>query len=400
MRNLPKIIERISKKLSSQNAKIILVGGSVRDYYLNLPIKDYDLEVYGVSSLEKLELLLSEYGDVNLVGKSFGVLKLNYNGEVYDFSSPRKENKIGIGHRGFEIEIDNSLSFKEASKRRDFTINAMGYDIEKDIFLDPYKGLEDIQNRKLKHIDDITFIEDALRVYRAVQFCARFEFQLDKNSFELCHKMVKDGSLETVSKERVFDEFSKLLLKAKKPSIGFTLMQKLGIFKYFPELDKVNFRDLDYKNCTLTFMYVLLLQNLGSKKAKSFLYKITNNHKFIKEVTLFIEYYKIASDFFKNDVKDVDIKKLATKINISDLTTVSKYFDATASAWLLQKAKILHVDKAPLEYAIKGKDLINIGLQQSPKFKNILDDLYDMQLDGIICGEDEIMRVAQKHSHI
>lgn len=389
---LPQIIQTISNDLDLVGARFIVVGGSVRDYYLNLPSKDYDLEVYGIASLEKLEPILSRYGSVNLVGKSFGVLKFTYKEQEYDFSFPRRESKIGVGHKGFTIEIDNRMNFKEASLRRDFTINAMGYDLKDSLFLDPYKGLEDIKNKKLQHINDITFIEDPLRVYRAVQFCARFEFTLATDTFLLCKKMVENNSLETLPKERVYMELSKLLLKAQKPSLGFYLMQKLGIFKYFPELISIDFKILDYKNFNLIFMFVLLLEKSGVEKSKSFLYKISDEHQFIKKVTLLVEYFKIPSIFLKKRVSDAEIRRLATKVNITDLVTVSSTYDSLASQWLLERATILKVAKKPLDRLIQGRDLIALGLKPSSKFKKILDDMYELQIEGTICSFEESMK--------
>ncbi len=139
---LPKILQTISKKLHSKHAKAIVVGGSVRDHFLKLDIKDYDIEVYGLEGMMELEEVLGEYGSVNLVGKSFGVLKFSHEAEEYDFSFPRKESKVGTGHRGFDVEVDGTLDFKTASKRRDFTMNALGYDIEEKAFFDPFGGLE------------------------------------------------------------------------------------------------------------------------------------------------------------------------------------------------------------------------------------------------------------------
>jgi len=129
------------------------------------------------------------------------------------------------------------MDFKEAALRRDFTINAMGYDIEKRLFLDPYGGLDDMGQRVLRHINDTTFIEDPLRVYRAVQFCARFDYELADSSFGLCIDMVSDGLLEELPKERVYMEWEKLLLKAQRPSIGLELFYRLGVLRYFPELE-------------------------------------------------------------------------------------------------------------------------------------------------------------------
>ena len=130
---LPKIIETISKKLQEHNAKAIIVGGSVRDHFLKLPIKDYDIEVYGLNTIEELETILSKFGSVNLVGKSFGVLKFVHEKEEYDFSFPRLESKVGKGHRGFDVETDGSMAFEEAALR---------HLVGEDLILDPFGGSE------------------------------------------------------------------------------------------------------------------------------------------------------------------------------------------------------------------------------------------------------------------
>ena len=237
---LPKIIQTISAQLAKQNAKAIVVGGSVRDHFLKLPIKDYDVEVYGLDTLDELVSILEVYGSVNLVGKSFGVLKFSYEGEEYDFSFPRKESKVGSGHCGFDVEIDGNLDFNDASRRRDFSINALGFDVQAKVFLDPFGGMNDLEAKRVRHIDDDTFTEDPLRVYRAVQFVARFGFTLDKQTFFLCKKMVEEGMLKELPKERVYAEWQKLLLKSPKPSVGVELMRELGILeRYFPELHAI-----------------------------------------------------------------------------------------------------------------------------------------------------------------
>jgi tRNA nucleotidyltransferase (CCA-adding enzyme) len=223
----PNILKTISKKLKESGAKAIIVGGSVRDYFLNLPIKDYDIEVYGLESIEELEKILLEYGSVSLVGKSFGVLKFVCDGEEYDFSFPRTERKVAKGHGGFEVVCSGDMEFSKASLRRDFTINAMGYDIEEGYFIDPFCAKEDMKSKTLRHINSDTFIEDPLRVYRAIQFCARFNYSLTDETFRLCKKMVDDGMLEELPKERVYMEFKKLLLKSlpKKNLLIFHLQK-------------------------------------------------------------------------------------------------------------------------------------------------------------------------------
>ncbi|RLA71610.1 MAG: CCA tRNA nucleotidyltransferase, partial [Epsilonproteobacteria bacterium] len=234
---LPDILHTISNRLQEQNATAIVVGGCVRDHFLKLPVKDYDVEVYGLEDMDLLVQILEDYGSVNFVGKSFGVLKFQHEGEEYDFSFPRREEKEGDGHRGFAVRVDGAMGFLEAARRRDFTLNAMGYDLQKQIFLDPFDGIRDMEQQTLRHIDKQTFVEDPLRVYRAVQFCARFGYDLAEETFFLCRKMVASGMLEQLAHERIYIEWKKLLLQSPKPSVGFELMRSLGILQYFPELE-------------------------------------------------------------------------------------------------------------------------------------------------------------------
>ena len=155
---IPSVLEEILKELQKIGATPILVGGSVRDFFLNIPIKDYDIEIFGINSLEIIQNCLEKFGSVKLVGKSFGVLTLRVNEYDFDFALPRTETKIGNYHQDFEVITNANLSFKEAAIRRDFTINAIGYDFSKQEFLDPFNGINDLKNRVLKYIDDKTFI--------------------------------------------------------------------------------------------------------------------------------------------------------------------------------------------------------------------------------------------------
>lgn len=230
-------LSKIADALHKAGARAILVGGAVRDLVMGTTLKDFDVEVYSLDSLDTLEALLKPFGSVSQVGKSFGVVKLHSNGEEYDFSLPRTEEKTGRGHRGFDVTVNGSLDFATAARRRDFTINAMGLDIQSGEIIDPYGGLQDIQNGMLRHIDDATFIEDPLRIYRAMQFAARFGFRVAPETAALCKEMVREGMLEELPKERVYAEWKKLLLKAPKPSVGFELMREWGITeRYFPQL--------------------------------------------------------------------------------------------------------------------------------------------------------------------
>jgi len=390
---IPSILYKISNKLATDyNTKSIIVGGAVRDHFLNNSIKDYDIEIYGLDKIKDLENTLKEYGSVNLVGKSFGVLKFNFENKEYDFSFPRLENKVSKGHRGFDVICDGNLEFKEASRRRDFTINAMGYNIETKEFIDPFNGQYDIKNRLLRVVDSKTFIEDPLRIYRAIQFSARFEYSLSEETKILCKKMVKDKLLTELPKERIYQELIKLLLKSKRPSIGFHLMNILEIENSFNVKYIDKFLKLKTKNIELNIKLSLatLCIGLGETKTKELLYRFTNNHNLILSILNLLSYYTKPHHLYTN----ADIKKLATKINISELVTLIKVDENNykVGEWLLENAKILNVENRPIKPLIQGQDLINLGLIPSPKFKDILDKLYQTQLEKDIITKDEAIR--------
>ena len=225
----------------SNPPRAYIVGGFVRDILLGFQAKDADVEVYGVSA-ENLEKILHDLfpHQVIAVGKSFGVLKVIVDTShhlEFDVALPRTESKTGSGHKGFAIDSDPSLSLEEASRRRDFTVNALAVDILTGEIFDCHAGLEDMKNKILRVVDQKTFQDDPLRVERGVQFAARLDFTIEPESFSLMQEMVSRGDLAELPLERHTEEFRKLLLKAERPSVGFVLMRDLGILeKQYPEI--------------------------------------------------------------------------------------------------------------------------------------------------------------------
>jgi tRNA nucleotidyltransferase (CCA-adding enzyme) len=497
MKTLPTLLMKIAKKLQENHARAVLVGGFVRDMVMGREVKDYDIEVYGLENLEQLETILSAFGRVNQVGKSFGVVKLKAGEEEYDFSFPRQEQKSGRGHRGFTVSVNGALSFREAARRRDFTVNAIGYDILSEEILDPFGGLQDIQYRVLRHIEDETFIEDPLRVYRAVQFSARFGFEVSEGTAELCKQMVMGGSLDELPKERVYEEWKKLLLKAPQPSAGFELMREWGItVRYFPELHaligvpqdpkwhpegdvwvhtmlsldslsrelrmeegkwkmanekerlKLLFAILCHdfgKPLTTTIEYengevapwqefkyndkivsqethteiiphsVKRIRAINHEKAgieptRTFMYRLVNAHDFIESILPLVEHHLKPSQFYTQGAKAAAIRRLSLKVNIEELVVVAKadFLGRTtaealrgiyeAGEWLLERAEQLHVKHRAPEPLLQGRDLIMLGLEPSPLFKTILDEVYALQLDGEVKTKEEALAYVKKSS--
>ena len=219
--------------------RALLVGGLVRDALLGRETTDADVEVYGVPQERLWPLVEETFPErVNAVGRSFGVLKVHLAPQIdLDIALPRSDSKMGAGHRGFAVEGDPFLDFKEASRRRDFTVNALACDPLTGEILDAHRGLLDLSSRTLRAVDRVTFPEDPLRVWRAFQFAARLDFRLDTDTLALLAAMVHRGDLAQLSRERVTDELRKLL-GAKRPSAGLTLARDTGaLAAEFPELE-------------------------------------------------------------------------------------------------------------------------------------------------------------------
>ena len=456
---IPSILEDILKDLQKIGATPIVVGGSVRDFFLNIPVKDYDIEIFGIDSLDIIQKSLEKFGSVKLVGKSFGVLTLKVNEYDFDFALPRTETKIGNTHQDFEVITNANLSFKEAAIRRDFTINAIGYDFFKQEFLDPFDGINDLKNKTIKHINDKTFIEDSLRVYRAIQFASRFDFKIDENTKELCKQIVLSDELNYLPKERIYEEFKKLFLKSAKPSIGFELLRKLGVLRYFPELEVLidciqepeyhpegdvwihtmmsldelarilkeeNIQD-EYRK--LYLFYGILChdfgkpfctkeidgkitsfkhESLGIEPTISFLSKLTNEKKFIEIVCSLVKNHLTPFQLYLAESSLKAIKRLSLKVNIEDLCLVcladclgrtikDKEKCPNATSWLLNKAKELEIHNVPIKPLVQGRDLINLGFKPSEKFKEILEFAFDLQLDFHLEKELIIKKIMEKY---
>lgn len=226
------------QKLNEQGCQCLIMGGAVRDAKLGIEPKDIDIEVYGIS-YENLLKFLSNYGTVDLVGKKFGVIVFNpfYEAVKYDFSIPRTENKMGAGHQGFDITLNSNLTIKEASIRRDFTMNSIAYDPIEDKIYDYFGGVADIENRIIRHTSD-KFNEDYLRIFRAMQFQARFGFLIHPDTIALMKQMLIENSdeLYNLSKERLFEEWIKWAEKGVNHSQIFKFMRDTGLINFYPEL--------------------------------------------------------------------------------------------------------------------------------------------------------------------
>ena len=234
---VPILVKKIVDQIDQKGGRALLVGGAVRDLLLDSihpeehdcasrRTKDLDIEVHGIT-IDELQSILSQFGQVSLVGKAFGVLRLH--GLDIDWSLPRKDSS----GRHPQVAVDPHMSLPEAFKRRDLTINAMGIDLKTHELIDPWGGQADLQNGILRAPDEKLFVEDPLRLFRVMQFIGRFGMKPDAQLHEICKNM----SLKGISVERIESEIDKLFLKSKRPSLGIRWLKDIGrLTELFPEL--------------------------------------------------------------------------------------------------------------------------------------------------------------------
>jgi tRNA nucleotidyltransferase (CCA-adding enzyme) len=444
--------------ISSLGGRAMLVGGCVRDELMGVEPKDWDLEVYGVSP-EKLRMLLEQFGSVNTVGEAFTVYKI---GSHLDIAIPRREKKSGRGHKGFLVEGDPTMTFEEACSRRDFTINAIMKDPLTDEIVDPFNGREDIRRGVLRHVSSESFAEDSLRVLRAAQFAARFEFEIAPETVELC----KTVDVTDLPKERIWGELEKLLLKAKKPSIGLRWLYELGVVdQIFPELKslvgvkqepewhpegdvdvhtmmvadeaRLLIDDLPYEK-KVTVMLGAIAHDFGKPPTTQFfdgrwrshshdeagveptltfldtlgIYTL-NGYDVRNQVLQLVRYHLKPGEYYKskNPVGDGAFRRLARKVEPDLLYRVAKAdslgrnpdwlppekrFGSEAQEWFIEKVRELEIEKKAPEPLLMGRHLLELGIEPSPRFKKILDAVYEMQLDGTVSDLDGAIEAARK----
>ena len=208
--------------LKQLGARPIFVGGCVRDVALGRPFTDIDIEVHGIEQ-DELEALLEAAGGFQYTGRNFGV----YRTDGLEIAMPRVERKIGTKHTDFAVDLDPNLSFQVAAKRRDLTINAMGYDWFDEELLDPYEGLADCQNEILREVSYDTFREDDLRALRVAQFISRLGFEPVDSLMQLC----AEADLGVLSKERIGAELYKLIWVGQDPLKGFEFLENTGLIR-------------------------------------------------------------------------------------------------------------------------------------------------------------------------
>ena len=444
---IPPALARVIDALAARGGRPYVVGGAVRDAALRRPsATDLDLEVHGLPA-EDVRDTLARFGPVNAVGEAFTVFKLSglpgVDGAV-DVSLPRRDSKVGPGHRGILATGDPTLSIEDAARRRDFTMNALLYDPLRRELHDPHGGRRDLEAGILRAVDARSFVEDPLRALRAVQLAARFELAVDPETARLCASM----PLVELPAERVFGEIAKLLLRARQPSRGLRLLKEWGMLPAVaPELEPLAdtpqepewhpegdvwvhtlqavdqaarvIGDLDMPRA-LTVMLATLAHDVGKPATTRFeegrlrskgheeagvplaeamlerwgvhtlggydvrgqVMALVGNH---------LKPYQLYDD--RERVTDGAIRRLARKCEPGLLYRVTRsdclgrepgQFSTEGMEWFLARARALEVTERPPGPILMGRHLLAMGVRPGPDVGRILHAVYELQLDGAV----------------
>ncbi len=440
----------LAEAVRRAGGRALVVGGWVRDRLLGLVSKDLDIEVYGLPA-DELRAVLGGFGPVQTVGESFTVYKVG----GIDVALPRRESKVGRGHRGFEVRGDPAMPIEEAARRRDFTINAIAWDPLADQVIDPFGGRADLARRVLRAVDSATFADDSLRVLRAVQFAARFDLALDEGTRDLCRTV----PLDDLPAERIWGEVEKLLLASSRPSIGFRVALDLGVIdRLFPEMaalvgceqepdwhpegdvwvhtlmviDEARRRiDGLPRSGQLAVMLAAICHDFGKPATTDFFngrIRSYNHEEAGVEPTLaLLDRLKVQTidgvdvrrqvaglvahhlkpimwSKARDGVGDGAFRRLAQKVDLELLARLATAdcvgrtgpFDCSAVEWFLQRARSLGVEHRPPRPLLLGRHLMALGVQPGPRMGAILRDVYERQLDGEVATPDEALAEARR----
>ena len=452
----PELALDIARAVREAGGHAFIVGGWVRDQLRGEASKDIDIEVFGIPATT-LPALLATLGRVEPVGQSFPVYKVarpDSSQPAIDVALPRRESKSGRGHKGFDVQGDPSMTLAEAARRRDFTINAIAWDPLTGDYQDPCGGRTDLERRLLRAVDLSTFGDDSLRVLRAVQFAARFDFALDEPTAALCRRI----PLDDLPAERIWSEVEKLLLQAPRPSIGFALALDLGVIErvlremsplvgceqepeWHPEgdvwvhtlmvIDKARqlngdldrarlttvmlgavchdlgkpattavidgrIRSIDHEQAgvapTLALLDRLNVHTLDGFDVRAQVVGLVANHL---KPGMFHKAPAVGDGAFRRLAQKVDLELLA-RLARADCLGRSGAFDCSAMDWFLERARALGVEHQPPPPLLLGRHVLELGLQPGPQVGEILRQVYEKQLDGEIRTVEEAIEAATR----
>ena len=445
------VVGSVARAIEARGGRALVVGGAVRDMvYADLTkralvSKDADIEVYGITPFELMELL-GHVGRVDETGADFAVLKLSVPGlsEPLDISMPRRERATGTSHRDFAVSVDSSMSFSEAASRRDFTIGAMGYDPLTHELLDPYGGAADLASGVLRHVSD-AFDEDPLRALRAARFAARFDLTLHPDTKDRCIKLAPLG--ETLAVERRWGELAMSFSQASKPGEALRVLKDIEwLYLFAGVADLVGVEQdpgwhpegdvfihtaaaLDYwgqnlkgrgEDDDLVIATAIMCHDFGKAATTKWVddrwRALGHEEAGVGPARALLEEYHQSSladrvaPLIANHLAPMSLgpnasasalRRLATRVPRIDLLCAVARADVAGRPPLDPSARLAEIDafeakvndlgvaRGAVKPLAKGDTLISLGMKPGPIFSTLLKEAYEVQIEGGITSSAE-----------
>ena len=444
---IPREIKYIMQYIFKNNYKVFIIGGAVRNSLLNIKIYDWDLVAN-----TKPKNIINIFNNYKVIptGLQHGTVTVIINNISVQITSMRKDGVYKDNRSPEEVFFTNSL--KEDVARRDFTINSIAIDVNRNVY-DYFGGLKDIENKIIRAVGkaEDRFNEDALRLIRCIRFSCQHDFTIEKNTFQA---IIKNAYLiQMTSKERIRDELCKILM-SDNPSKGIRLLQETGLLQYIiPELcDCVGFKQCNPNHDKDVFEHIIsvlnntpkilnvrlsaLLHDIakpkcftlddngighfyyhhieGEKLTEEILFRLKFDNKTINDVKILVREHMFNFSE-KGKIKTSVIKKFMNRVGIDNLENLfclriadikgSKNKDQNKIdnvMFLVGECHRIVSEKQPLtvkDLAINGKDLIDIGIQPGIKMGQILSDLLERVLDNPELNDKEMLLYLVKEKY-
>lgn len=428
---LPQKIIDLMKKFTDNNAEIFVVGGAVRDLILGREVKDWDL----TTNLEPEEVL-ELFPKNSFYNNLFGTVGISYKDEIFEVTTYRSEEGYADSRHPDKVIWGKSL--EEDVKRRDFTINAMAMDIDGKVF-DFYEGQKDLENRLIRTVGnpDERFMEDALRMMRAIRFSAQLKFQIEEKTFE---SIINNAKLiNNIAYERIAQELF-LILQCEHPGDGMIVLKNSGILaEIMPEiLGGVGMTQRGHhiydvwkhslealNNCSSTNPITRLATLLhdvgkpqtmrtvgnentfhnhevvGSRIALSIGKRLKLSKEDLQQLFILVRWHMFSVSEMQTDkavrrfIKNVTVPYLEEMIALRRGDRLGSGSKETSWRWELFKKRLIEVQKQPFsvkDLKVNGQDVMEmLKIKPSRKVGEVLDALFAQVEEDPRLNEREVL---------
>ena len=400
--NIFAVLDAIAEKAAAIDGDLYLVGGSVRDMLLGLPIKDLDMVVEGNAALLALEASKELSGEVRTYSR-FGTATVKLEGQRFDLATARREtySRPGALPRVSPSGIQDDLA------RRDLSINAMALALsgsDRGCLLDPYRGREDLSLGLIRILHPGSFVDDATRILRAVRYEQRLDFRLEDETQRMLLKAIQCGILDTVSGDRVRRELD-LILSEQHPHLPLHRCGALGILgAIHPPLGNgAGVGALAGHSVGSASLWYLaaLSYPLTAQEGEAFVHRLRMPSRWAKVVrdTVAVRLKSGYDPGLRPHLGESGLSPGQLCDLLDQLSLISLQVNALLSE-SPQVKRALELYLTELRFVkpfLTGKELITLGMAEGPPVGDVLRRLRSARIEGKIATREQELQLAKEY---